>query len=113
MLLRLPSDGRLIGTARLFYRDSPLRIGHVGIAPDVQRGGYGRRLMALIDRQFIRGRHAELHAQKYVERFYASLGWQPIGPDYVEAEIPHVTMQLNIPNKTTESMTDAAPAAKK
>jgi predicted GNAT family N-acyltransferase len=119
VLMRLPGDRRLIGTARLFYRDSPLRIGHVGISPDLQRGGYGRRLMSLIDSLYIRGRHSELHAQKYVEQFYASLGWKPIGPDYVEAEIAHVIMQLNIPNATASAAAAvataaaAAPAAKK
>jgi hypothetical protein len=40
---------------------------------------------------------AELHAQTYVENFYAKLGWKGVGPVYQEANIPHRTMHMNAP----------------
>jgi len=36
---------------------------------------------------------AELHAQAYLEDWYGDLGWQRVGDEYMEAEIPHVTMR--------------------
>ena len=86
-------DGELVGTARIFVDEDPMSIGRVAVAPDRQREGIGTAMMEAIQ-VWLDGREAELHAQAYLEDWYASLGWETVGDEYMEAEIPHVTMRF-------------------
>ncbi len=86
------ADDRLVGTARLFVDERPVIVGRVAVHPDVQRSGVGTEMMLFIQ-EWLGDRHAELHAQAYLEGWYASLGWRRFGEEFVEAEIPHVMMR--------------------
>ena len=86
-------DGELVGTARIFVDENPISIGRVAVAPDRQREGIGTAMMEAIQ-AWLDGRAAELHAQAYLEDWYASLGWETVGDEYMEAEIPHLTMRF-------------------
>jgi predicted GNAT family N-acyltransferase len=37
-----------------------------------------------------------LHAQAYLQDFYENLGFEPIGPVFEEAGIPHVKMKKRL-----------------
>ena len=94
-------DGRpLLGAyARLFapgamYAEAS--IGRVVTAPEVRRGGTGRALMQQALREVATmapGAAVRIGAQRYLEHFYASLGFVPEGEGYVEDGIPHVPMR--------------------
>ena len=84
--------GELVGTLRIFADEEPLVIGRVAVARDRQREGVGTRMMEEVQ-QWLGDRPAELHAQQYLEEWYASLGWERFGEAFVEAEIPHVHMR--------------------
>ena len=88
----LTAQGRAIGTARIFADETPMVVGRVAVHPDYQRGGIGSRLMRHVQ-QWLGEREAELHAQAYLEGWYAGLGWQRFGEPFDEAEIPHVMMR--------------------
>ena len=93
-------EGRpLLGAyARLFapgamYAEAS--IGRVVTHPDVRRGGVGRALMWQALRQVAAlapGAAVRIGAQRYLEHFYASLGFVAEGEGYVEDGIPHVEM---------------------
>jgi ElaA protein len=70
-------------------------IGRVVTHPAVRRGGMGRALMReAIARvaELAPGAPVRIGAQRYLERFYESLGFVIAGPEYDEDGIPHVEM---------------------
>ena len=89
---RIFVDDRLVGTARIFVDERPLIVGRVAVHPDAQGGGIGTKMMQHLQ-QWLGDRRAELHAQAYLEGWYAGLGWERFGDEFSEAEIPHVMMR--------------------
>ncbi|MEE4378311.1 MAG: GNAT family N-acetyltransferase [Candidatus Competibacteraceae bacterium] len=95
-VLALDRQERPIGTGRL------LTDGHIGRLAVLQawRGcGVGKalmqRLLTLASQQ--RFPVIELHAQVQALDFYAGLGFQVEGEEFMEAGIPHRTMRLTLP----------------
>lgn len=88
----------LIATARLVppgLKYAEPAIGRVVSAPEVRRTGAGRALMrsAIAQTKVLwPGQDVRLGAQRYLERFYASLGFEPVGEPYDEDGIPHIEM---------------------
>ncbi len=85
------ADGQAIGTARL--RPG----GHIGrmavLAPWRGRGVGGALLRALIDEAERNGvTETYLHAQVQALDFYARYGFEAIGPEFMDAGIPHRKM---------------------
>lgn len=70
-------------------------IGRVVTSPETRGGGSGRALMTEgvsgCERLWP-GRGIRISAQAHLERFYGSLGFVRVGPDYGEDNIPHVEM---------------------
>jgi len=89
----------VIACARLFAPGRRRReavIGRVVTAPSVRRSGLGRELMRrAIDA--VAAAHGPtaiwLGAQKYLQRFYESFGFERDGEDYLEDGIPHLPMR--------------------
>ena len=70
-------------------------IGRVVTAPEVRRTGAGRALMrSAIDqvKRLYPGQPIRLGAQRYLEKFYGSLGFGPVGEPYDEDGIAHIEM---------------------
>jgi ElaA protein len=91
-------DGALVATARLVppgLKYLEPAIGRVVSAPEVRRTGAGRALMISAIAQVKRlypGQDIRLGAQRYLEKFYGSLGFSPQGEPYDEDGIPHIEM---------------------
>lgn len=91
-------DGVLIATARIVppgLKYMEPAIGRVVTAPEARKGGAGRALMISAIAQTKRlfpGQDIRIGAQRYLEKFYASLGFESVGEPYDEDGIPHVEM---------------------
>ncbi|HEY1086649.1 MAG TPA: GNAT family N-acetyltransferase [Archangium sp.] len=91
-------DGVLIATARIVppgLKYMEPAIGRVVTAPEARRSGAGRALMISAIAQTKRlfpGQDIRIGAQRYLEKFYASLGFEIVGEPYDEDGIPHVEM---------------------
>jgi ElaA protein len=85
-------DGVPVGYLRILMEpDGGARIGRVCVARSERGTGLARRLMAAaLDR--LGDQPMTLHAQAHLTGFYASFGFAPNGPEYVEDGIPHVPM---------------------
>ncbi len=72
-------------------RDARRLIGRVVTRADRRGEGLARRLL-----HHVIERHGHeplaLHSQSYIQPLYAAAGFEPIGDEYLEAGIPHVTM---------------------
>ena len=90
--------GVLVATARLVppgLKYTEPAIGRVVTAPEVRGRGLGRELMleAIAQtRRLYPGQPIRVQAQRYLERFYESLGFAATSQPYDEDGIPHVDM---------------------
>lgn len=88
-------DGKPAGTGRLVKDESgAARIGRMAVDREWRRLGVGGRLLRFLEQQAVAQgyRRALLHAQVYVQAFYAAHGYRPEGDHFWEAGIEHVTM---------------------
>lgn len=90
--------GLLVATARLVppgLKYEEPAIGRLVTAPEVRRTGAGRALMSSAIQQVQRlfpGQPIRLGAQRYLEAFYGSFGFRPVGEPYDEDGIDHIEM---------------------
>jgi len=98
-LLGYDKDGDLVAYTRLLpkgisYPNYP-SIGRVITSMKIRRDGAGKILMEKsieeIERLFGVS-PIKIGAQVYLDKFYRSLGFVPVGEEYIEDGIPHVSM---------------------
>jgi predicted GNAT family N-acyltransferase len=93
---------RALGCARLRWLDDAAKIERVAVLPEARERGLGSALMEAADAAAWRRGAARLriHAQTAVIPFYERIGWRALGPEFVEAGIPHRRMEKNEPRAT-------------
>ena len=93
--LVLTDDDAPVATARVRFVDSETaKIERVAVLEAHRGEGLGERIMAAAE-GLARDRGATdalLHGQRRVEEFYAAIGYETVGEEFVEAGIPHVEM---------------------
>ncbi|HWS27837.1 MAG TPA: GNAT family N-acetyltransferase, partial [Xanthomonadales bacterium] len=89
-------DGVPIGTGRLLADG---RIGRMAVVKEWRGEGVGAAMLRhLMERAAARGmRRLKLSSQKYAVPFYAQAGFVVDGPEYLECDIPHQGMLLDLP----------------
>ena len=92
------SNHQVIGTGRLIINQSIAKIGRMAIDPEFRGKGIGMEVLkALINKGKEKGaQEFILHAQTHAIAFYAREGFEPYGPIFDEAGIPHVEMRLYV-----------------
>ena len=88
-------DGQPVATGRLVARDDGVGVlGRIAVIASERGTGLGVAVMrALEDNARELGLdRIELHAQTHALAFYQRLGYSPAGEEYVEAGIPHLSM---------------------
>lgn len=86
---------QVIGTGRLFKDESgKAHIGRMAVDEKYRRMGIGGRVLKALEDEARRQKMGRvvLHAQTYVQQFYAKHGYTPHGPLFMEAGIEHVAM---------------------
>jgi predicted GNAT family N-acyltransferase len=93
--LAFEPGGRAVGTGRLLPDG---HIGRMAVLGDWRgRGVGGAILAALVERAATRAmRRLVLNAQTHAVPFYARHGFVVFGPEFMEADIPHVAMARKI-----------------
>lgn len=88
-------DEQALGTARLLPDG---HVGRVAVLKEARGQGLGLRLMrAVIETARGLGHtHLELAAQSHALAFYAQLGFEAFGDEFLDAGIPHRNMQLTV-----------------
>jgi predicted GNAT family N-acyltransferase len=89
-------DQEVIGTARLIIDKANARIGRMAIQKEYREQGIGQKLLSILI-QTAKEKGAQeciLHAQVHAIAFYAKADFEPHGPIFDEAGIPHVEMRL-------------------
>ncbi|TVQ94794.1 MAG: GNAT family N-acetyltransferase [Deltaproteobacteria bacterium] len=91
-------DGEPVGTLRLRRCGSRAKIERVAVLAPLRAEGIGRAMMDFVHRL---ARHEglealELHAQVPVIGFYIRLGYRAYGPVFLDANIEHRAMRLEL-----------------
>ncbi|MEV6763004.1 GNAT family N-acetyltransferase [Streptomyces sp. NPDC051105] len=104
-VLAIREDGVPLGTGRLLYGETAAEktdgdpslgsLGRLAVSEEARGLGIGIALVrAIEDAARARGLTAvDLHAQAHALGFYERLGYEPYGPEYEEAGIPHRGMR--------------------
>ncbi|KAA1076449.1 hypothetical protein PGT21_007630 [Puccinia graminis f. sp. tritici] len=96
-----------IGTLR--YDPKKAKIGRIALLPPYRRLGIGKQMMLSFERQLVDGlslidqapsslldsstpTQIRLHSQIPVIGFYSTIGYQPVGPTFIEDGAPHQLM---------------------
>ena len=87
-------DGDAQGTARLLISGGTGKIGRVSVLKEVRGRGLGRGLVLFaVDELRRRGAsRATLGAQTQALGFYEALGFNAVGPEFLDAGMPHREM---------------------
>jgi len=78
--------------------DSYCSIGRVVCDPSIRGSGAGKALMEFsieTCRELFPGDPIKISAQTYLTRFYTELGFNAVGDEYLEDNIPHIGMTLD------------------
>lgn len=87
------SDGRVAGCLRVLAEDGGVqRIGRVCTAGFARGTGVGALLMGAA-MELVGDAECVLDAQTYATGFYARFGFRPEGEEFLEDDIPHITMR--------------------
>ncbi len=89
-------DNQTIGTGRLILDGHIAKIGRMAVQSLRRNQGIGKSILnALIQTAKEKGaQECILHAQTHAIAFYAKADFEPHGPIFDEAGIPHVEMRL-------------------
>ena len=90
------ADNQTIGTGRLIINDRIAKIGRMAVQSSRRNQGIGKSILkSLIQTAKEKGaQECILHAQTHAIAFYAKEDFEPHGPIFDEAGIPHVEMRL-------------------
>lgn len=90
------TDNQTVGTGRLIITDHIAKIGRMAVQSSRRNQGIGKSILnALIQAAKEKGaQECILHAQTHAIAFYAKEDFEPFGPIFDEAGIPHVEMRL-------------------
>jgi predicted GNAT family N-acyltransferase len=90
------ADNQTVGTGRLILDGHLAKIGRMAVQSSRRNQGIGKSILnALIQTAKEKGaQECILHAQTHAIAFYAKADFEPHGPIFDEAGIPHVEMRL-------------------
>ena len=87
-----------VACGRLYFTDDIAHIGRVAVLKEYRRKGYATKVCKkLIDVAISKKLNMiTLGAQKYVVELYEKLGFEIVGDEYLDENIPHLKMALKI-----------------
>lgn len=88
-------NARPAATGRLRLAQDKVKFERIATLPSYRGKGFGRRLMGEMEafaRATYPGAPFMMYAQRSAVDFYLSLGWKPVGDEFLEAGIPHLKM---------------------
>lgn len=89
----LRDEDTLLGCARVLDDGDVWRVGRVALRPEARGQGLADHLVTTA-LQVCKGREVVLDAQSPLASWYAGLGFEVDGPEFLEDGIPHVPMRL-------------------
>lgn len=85
-------DGNAVGTGRIL---SDGHIGRIAILKAYRGQGLGSKIVLSLIEEAVSQQYDRVYlgSQKHAIQFYEKLGFQPYGDEFIEANIPHLSME--------------------
>ncbi|MCP9614550.1 GNAT family N-acetyltransferase [Levilactobacillus brevis] len=93
--------GQLQAYTRIMDRGDSVTFGRVLVVKAYRGTGLGQQIVqATLDAIAKRfpGKPIQIQAQAYLQKFYAGFGFKPVSAVYLEDDIPHLDMRLEVPH---------------
>jgi predicted GNAT family N-acyltransferase len=87
--------GRVAGTCRLIFDDGLVRLGRMAVEREQRGRGIGAAILETAERaaRDAGAARMRLHAQTAARSLYERGGYVTVGDEFIEEDIPHVTME--------------------
>ena len=88
-------DSKPVGTARIRdVGEQTAKIERLAVLSEARGNGVGKKLMKTALEILVNSSYHTviIHAQEYIKQMYQQLGFEQIGDNFEEADIPHVKM---------------------
>ncbi|MGA9342060.1 MAG: GNAT family N-acetyltransferase [Rhodanobacteraceae bacterium] len=107
-VIAMDTDGRAIGTGRL---TSDGNIGRMAVLQGWRDKGVGAAILrVLLEQASTLGyRSVEAHAQTHALTFYEKFGFEARGDEYLECDIPHQTVRLELTGQAKRGVATPVP----
>jgi predicted GNAT family N-acyltransferase len=92
-------NGEPVATIRLHHLDAATaKLERLCVDKTCRGEKYGEAMMHFIHQHLRQNGYQEvvLNAQAYLRQFYLKLGYHAVGEEFVEADIPHIKMQISL-----------------
>jgi len=93
------NDAKVVGTSQWYWTGNEvIRVKQVSVLPEYQSIGVGRLMNEFIEQwcENNQVKTVELHARKVAYGFYSRLGFEFVGEEFFEVNIPHNKMRKKI-----------------
>jgi len=93
------NDAKVVGTSQWYWTDNEvIRVKQVSVLSEYQSKGVGRLMNEFIEQwcENNQVKTVELHARKVAYGFYSRLGFEFVGEEFFEVNIPHNKMSKKI-----------------
>jgi predicted GNAT family N-acyltransferase len=88
-------DGEPVATGRIYHDGTHFGIGRICVLKEYRGQGIGDlAVRLLLYKAFHYANEVHIHAQQYLEAFYAKFGFEAEGKPYLRGDIPHIDMVL-------------------
>lgn len=94
----MKENDNLVAYARVITKPDAYYIGRVLVVKDYRRKGLGSKLVQAILDYLDTDKPIRLSGQTYVAQMYEKLGFVQVSEEYLEDNIPHIDMELDLSN---------------
>lgn len=95
----LKDDNTIVAYTKIIEQEKGISFGRVLVTKKFRGKDYGRKIVQetihYINR-YSSGKQIHISAQAYLKEFYESFGFKAVSEIYLEDDIPHIDMLLNI-----------------
>lgn len=91
-------EDKVIGAGRLRYVGEHGKLERICVLKPYRGKSFGKQIIAAMEEEILNKGYdkALLNAQTHAKQFYEQLGYTVISNEFIDAGIPHVTMEKNL-----------------
>lgn len=91
-------DEKVIGAGRLRFVGEHGKLERICVLKPYRGKSFGKKIIEAMEKEIVNNNYSKalLNAQTHAKEFYERIGYQVISDEFIEAGIPHVTMEKKL-----------------
>lgn len=88
-------EDKIIGASRLRFIGEHGKLERICVLKEYRGQSFGKKIIARMEDEILHHQYSKalLNAQTHAKQFYEQLGYKVISDEFIDAGIPHVTME--------------------